>query len=154
MKKFIRDNKGIKVSRELIYLSNRLDRLIDLLSQKYKRMPTINELGIETGIEEWKIIEAIGIRNCIRSIDEPMNSEGKELTLEDIIPTNDSFESDVEFKEALDSLDEDERIIAMDRFIYDKSQSEVADTIGYSQAKVSRKEQKIIAKIKDYYKAS
>lgn len=154
MKRFIRENKGIKVSREITYLSSRLDKLTELLYQKYKRMPTVEELSLETGIDSWKIVEAIGIRNCIRSIDEPINDEGKIITLEDVIPTNDSFESDTEVQEALDSLEDDEKIIAIDRFIYDKSQSEVANEMGYSQAKVSRKEQKIIAKIKDYYKAS
>lgn len=154
MKKFIRENKGIKVSREIVYLSNRIDKLIELLTQKFKRMPTAHELSVETGIEEWKIVEAIGIRNCIKSIDEPINSDGKELTLVDVVSSNSSFESDVELSEALETLDEDEKIIAMDRFIYDKSQCEVAKTIGYSQAKVSRKEQKIITKIKEYYKTS
>ncbi len=154
MKKFIRENKGIKVSREVIYLSNRLDRLIELLSQKYKRMPTTRELSEETGIEEWKIVEAIGIRNCIRSIDEPIKNAEKEMTLEDVIPTTDSIEDKIELKEAVESLDDDEREILIDRFIYDKSQTEVAEMIGYSQAKISRKEQKIITKIKDYYKAS
>lgn len=154
MKQFIRENKGIKISRELIYLSNRIDKLVELLTQKFKRMPTTSELSMETGIDEWKIIEAIGIRNCVRSIDEPINNDGKELTLEDTLSLGNRFESDVELNEALESLNDDEKIIAMDRFIYDKSQCEVAKTIGYSQAKISRKEQKIIAKIKEYYKAS
>lgn len=154
MKKFVRENRGIKVSREISYLSSRLDRLTELLYQKYKRMPTVEELSIETGIDKWKIIEAIGIRNCIRSIDEPISSKGKDITLVDVIRSNDSFESEIEVSEALDSLEDDEKVIALDRFIYDRSQSEVANMMGYSQAKVSRKEQKIITKIKEYYKAS
>lgn len=154
MKKFIRENKGIKISREISYLSSRLDKLIEMLYQKYKRMPTTKELSDEVGLEEWKIVEAIGIRNSIRSIDEPINNDGKDITLVDVIPSRARFESNVEVEELLDSLDEDEKAIALDRFIYDKSQSEVAEMIGYSQAKVSRKEQKIITKIKNYYKAS
>ena len=154
MKRFIRENRGIKVSREIVYLSNRLDKLIELLYQKHKRMPTVEELSLETGIDSWKIVEAIGIRNCIRSIDEPINYEGKIITLEDVIPTNDSFESNVEVEDVFNSLEDDEKIIAVDRFIHDKSQTEVAKIMGYSQAKVSRKEQKIITKIKEYYRAS
>ena len=40
MKKYIRENKSIKVNREISYLSSRLEKLIELLTQKYKRIPT------------------------------------------------------------------------------------------------------------------
>lgn len=146
MKKYIRDNVGIKISREVHYLSSRLDKLIDLLSQKYKRMPTVKELSIETNIEEWKIIEALNIKNCIKSIDTPINED---LTIKDVI----AYEN-TDFSYLLEDLNEEEKEIIESRYLYGKSQSEIAKNTGYSQAKVSRIENKILTKIKEEYKAA
>lgn len=153
MRKYVRENKGVKVSREISYLSSRLDKLISLLCQKYHRMPTTDELSLETGIEEWKIIEALNLRNCVRSLDEPLSNEG-EMTVLDMIPDSSKVDSEVELEEMLDTLDESEREIINERYFNDRSQSEVSEITGYSQAKVSRKEQKILSKLRSYYKAS
>ena len=152
MKKYIRENKSIKVNREISYLSSRLDKLIELLTQKYKRIPTTKELSNETGIEEWKIVEALGIKNCIKSLDEPIKSDEKEITLLDVVSNNDNIESDIELNELLDTLNDEEKNIIKERYFNDKSQSEVAVSTGYSQAKVSRYEQKILCKLRNYYK--
>lgn len=148
MKKYLRENRSIKISRDIIYLSNRLDKLIELLTQKYKRMPTVKELCKETSIDEWKIIEAINIKNCVKSIDEPIRED---LSLEDIIPSESVTYEKSEINEMLDELDNDERQIIENRYLLDKSQSEVAKMIGYSQAKVSRIEQKVLQKLNSYY---
>lgn len=152
MKKYIRENKSIKISREIQYLSNRLDKLIELLMQKYKRMPTTKELSIETGLDEWKIVEALSIKNCIKSLDEPVKTDEKEITMLDVISDNNNFEDDIEFKELLNTLNDEERSIIENRYFNDKSQSEVALLTGYSQAKVSRKEEKILIKLRNYYR--
>lgn len=152
MKKYIRENKSVKVSREITYLSSRLDKLIELLCQKYKRIPTTEELSIETGIDEWKIIEALNIRNCVGSLDEPL-VDGKKSVI-DMIPSNSKIDDDLEFKDMLDSLDEEERSIINERYFNDRSQAELSSLTGYSQAKVSRCEQKILCKLRDYQKAS
>ena len=152
MKKYIRENKSIKISREIQYLSNRLDKLIELLMQKYKRMPTTKELSIETGLDEWKIVEALSIKNCIKSLDEPVKNDEKEITMLDVISDNNHFEDNIEFKELLNTLNDEERSIIENRYFNDKSQSEVALLTGYSQAKVSRKEEKILIKLRNYYR--
>lgn len=153
MKKYIRENNGVKVSREISYLSSRLDRLIELLCQKYKRMPTTQELSIETGIEEWKIIEALNLKNCVRSLDEPIKKDS-EVTIIDIIPDFNRVEEKMELDELLGTLNEDEKNFVKERYFNDKSQSELSKITGYSQAKVSREEQKIKSKLMSYYKAS
>ena len=150
MKKYLRENKTIKISRDIIYLSNRLDKLIELLTQKYKRIPTVKELSEETSIEEWKIIEAINIKNCVKSIDEPIDED---MTLEDVIEDN-KYKENSELEEMLNKLDLEERQIIENRYLLDKSQIEVAKMIGYSQAKVSRIEQKVLQKLNSYYNYS
>ena len=151
MKKYMIENKIIKISRDIQYLTNRLDKLIGLLSQKYKREPTTKELSIETGIEEWKIIEALNTRNCIKSLDEPINNDGKEITMLDITKNEESRIDNLEFDELINILDEDEQKFIKYRYFYDKSQMELSEIMGYSQAKVSRKEEKILEKLRKYY---
>lgn len=150
MKKYRRENRGVKISREIQYLSSRLDRLIELLSQKYNRMPTIYELSAELDIDEWKVIEALNARNAVKSLDEPLNTDGKEITVMDTICTEEIIDY-AELDELLSTLSSDERKIIEERYFLDKSQSEVAISTGYSQAKVSREESRILTKLRSYY---
>ncbi len=150
MRKYIRENNGIKVNREITYLCSRLDRLVELLCQKYKRMPTTYELSIETNLPEWKIVEALNLRNCVSSLDECFY-DGKR-SLIDTVSDNKDIDKEVEINEMLSSLDDEERVIINERYINDRSQKEVSDITGYSQAKVSRCEQKILAKLRSSYK--
>lgn len=150
MKKYIRENKSVKISREIQYLSYRLDKLIDLLSQKYKRTPTTSELSMETGIDEWKIIEALNIKGCVRSLDEPVGEDDK-MTVMDVVSVQENTVDSAEFEELMNLLNDNERKFIEERYILDKSQSEVATITGYSQAKVSRIENKIKQKLKKHY---
>lgn len=150
MKKYIRENKSVKISREIQYLSYRLDKLIDLLSQKYKRTPTTSELSMETGIDEWKIIEALNIKGCVRSLDEPVGEDDK-MTVMDVVSVQENTVDSAEFEELMNLLNDNERKFIEERYILDKSQSEVATITGYSQAKVSRIENKIKRKLKKHY---
>ena len=59
---------------------------------------------------------------------------------------------DIEFNDMLSTLSDTERKIISEKYFYDKSQSEIASNLGYSQAKVSREEKKILVKLKKYYK--
>ena len=116
-------------------------------------MPTTDELSVETGIEEWKIIEALNLRNCVKSLDEPLSTEGDKTVL-DVVADSSRIDERVELEDMLNTLNEEEKEIIKERYFNDRSQSEVADMIGYSQAKVSRCEQKILCKLRSYHKAS
>lgn len=143
MKSYIRKNRGIKISRDISYLSSRLNKLTELLTQKYRRFPTVSELSKETNIPEWKIIEALGIRNCIQSIDNELPLMGST-----------SIDGNLELEDMFSTLDSHERRIISERYFQDKSQNEVAVSMGFSQAKVSRYEKKIIKKLRNYFKTS
>ncbi len=151
MKKYIRENKSIKISRDILYLSSRLDRLIELLCQRYNRMPTTKELSIEIGVSEWKIVEALNTRNCVRSLDEPLNTDGKEITIIDVLPVTIPNDDAMEIDEMIGKLSDTERKIILTRYFCDKSQEQTAQIMGYSQAKVSREEQRILDKLRNYY---
>ena len=136
MKKYIRENNGI--------------RLIEILKNKTHRNPTTSELASILEVSEWKIVEALGIRNCIKSLDEYVNDD-ENISYIDTIKESDGID-EIEFNDMLSTLSDTERKIISEKYFYDKSQSEIASNLGYSQAKVSREEKKILVKLKNYYK--
>lgn len=151
MKHFIREDKGIKVSRELQLLSLKLEKISVLLSQTLKREPTTQELSLYLNIPEEKIIEAKLSTIPIQSIDEPLNEEGKEITLHDKIPETKNFDLDelLMLRNELEKLSEKEKTLLEYRYMKDMTQSEVAKELKMSQVQVSRKEAKVLLKLKN-----
>lgn len=149
--KYVRENKGIKISRNLTKLYYKIDKIILLLSQEYMREPTISEVANTLSVDEEIIADAMLSRNTIGSIDEPIIGAEKDLSLHEIIaaPEEDSNEK-ILLKEALEHLTAEEYQLIYNRYMYNYTQSEIADMIGMSQVQVSRKEQKAKQKIKSY----
>ena len=86
MKKLIREDKTIKVSRDLQKISSKIEKVKIMLSQKLMREPSIQELSKELNISEYIIAEALNSNYQVKSIDEPIRKDSKEITLNDIIP--------------------------------------------------------------------
>lgn len=149
MKKLVREDKGIKISRNITKLNYQIEKAKTILSQKLCREPNISELSEFLEIEEYEIIEALKTINIMQSIDEPINDEGKEVTLHDVVSDNSmDLNTLIAFKEELNNLTPFERELINRRYIDDLSQSEVANILGLTQVKVSREEARIKKKIK------
>lgn len=149
MRKLIRQDKGIKISKDISRLHLKIEKANILLAQKLMRYPTTNELANFLDIPEDKIIECVKTNNLLQSIDEPIVTDGKELTLHDTIgDRRQDIDSLISLKEQLKNLSKEERILIEGRYLYDLTQSEMAEKLGISQVQVSRKEQKIKQKIK------
>lgn len=149
MKKLVREDKGIKISRNITKLNYQIEKAKIILTQKLCREPNISELSSFLEVEEYEIIEALKTINIMQSIDEPINNEGKEVTLHDVISDNNmDLNTLVALKEELNNLTPFERELINKRYMEDLSQSEVANILGLTQVKVSREEAKIKKKIK------
>lgn len=149
MKKLVREDKGIKISRNITKLNYQIEKAKIILTQKLCREPNISELSSFLEVEEYEIVEALKTINVMQSIDEPINSEGKEVTLHDIVSDNSmDLNTLIALKEELNNLTPFEREIINKRYMDDLSQSEVANILGLTQVKVSREEAKIKKKIK------
>lgn len=150
MRKLVRTDKGIKISREITKLNLKIEKLNILWQQKYMRLPTTQELSEELGVEESFVIESMNAINLLQSIDEPIYSDGKEVSLHDCIssPRKD-IDTLLALKEELSHLTEEERKIIEGRFVYNFTQNEMAEQLGMTQVQVSRKEKKIKQKIKE-----
>lgn len=149
MKKFVREDKGIKISKDISRLNSKIEKATIILSQKLMREPTIEELANFLDIPIYDLVEAINSTNSIMSIDEVINSDGKEVTLYDIIRDKQiDIDSLISLKSAINSLTEFEKDLINKRYFEDKTQKEVASSLGISQVQVSRKEQKVLTKLK------
>jgi RNA polymerase sporulation-specific sigma factor len=151
IKRFIREDRMIKVSRDIIYLCSRIERARDLLAQKLKREATISELSLFLEISEDKIITALEYNNSIQSIDEPINDEGRELTIQDIIYEKENYDKNdlIWLKDELSKLTPVEKEIINMRYFEGMTQSETATILGLSQVNVSRTESRLLLSLRN-----
>lgn len=152
MRKLIREDKSYKVSREITKLNLKIEKAYILLSQKIMREPTSFELASYLEIDEELVNQAILSSYGVKSIDEPLNQEGKEVTLNDIIPNQNELDIDmlIALKDSLEQLNDEERFLIEKRYFHDLTQSETAKLLGINQVQVSRNEKKVLTKLRKY----
>ena len=148
MRKLVREDKGLKISREITKLNLKIEKAYVLLSQKLMKEPSIEEIARFLEIPEFYVSEAILSLNKIKSIDEPVSSEGREFTLQDVIGESKNVDDLIMLKQLLQDLNTEEKTIIENRYMKDYTQSETSKIVGMSQVQVSRKEQKVLQKLK------
>lgn len=151
MKKLIREDKSIKISRSIQMLNLKIEKANILLTQRLMREPSIRELSDFLEIPEEMINEALNSTRPIYSIDEPFNTEGKEVTLQDTVGKVDLMDLDslILLREELEKLSPFEKKIIQNRYMSDLTQQQTAEQLGISQVQVSRNEQKVLTKLKN-----
>ncbi len=151
MKKFVREDKGIKISRDITKLNLQIEKASILLTQKLMRQPTIKEISNYLEIDEYFIAEAMQSTNVLQSLDEPINNDGKQITLYDSVSEQRTNNLDdlIALRNELSLLPELERELIEQRYMCDMTQTETAQILGMTQVQVSRKEKKVLMKLKD-----
>ena len=151
MRKYVREDKGIKISRDITKLNLKIEKASILLAQKLMREPSIQEISDFLEIPSELISESLQATNVIQSIDEPINVSGKEMTLHDTISDNSKIDINtlIALKQELEHLTPFERDLIENRYLKDLTQTETADILGMSQVQVSRKETKVLTKLRD-----
>lgn len=144
MKKFIRENKNIKLSKDMIRLSLKIENAKNVLAQEIMRIPTISELALFLELDEDIIISAFISYECI-SLD--WENEGGNL-YEVISDTENDYTDFIMLKDEIDKLPEPERTIIIKRYLEDNTQMEVAKHLNTNQVFVSRCENKALKLIK------
>lgn len=150
MKGYQRKIKGLKISRNILYLCSRVERARELICQSLKRNPTTLELATYLEIEEKKVVEALGVNLFIKSIDETLNNEGKELTLKDTLFKEEviDYNTLIWLRDELKSLPAQEKRLLELRYLEDKTQQQTADILGINQVQVSRYERNALTKLR------
>ena len=149
--KYIRENKIIKIGKDSIKLNSLINKTKDFLEQKYSRNVTTDEIANFLEIDVQKINETVLANEYVKSLEYTLNEEGKELNIYDIYGYNEKeYNADIiDLKNEIEKLDEFERKIINLRYYQDKTQQETSKELGMSQVQVSRKENKILIKLRD-----
>jgi len=146
---FINNNKTIRVSREYQRLYKKILEARTLLTQKLMKEPTNYEISLFLEIDEAIINDVMRYQEKVKSLDEVVIDEGKQVTLLDQIPAHNIDDSYISLKEVLSTLTSEELELINLRYFKDLTQSEIAEIQGTNQVKVSRNEQKILKKLKN-----
>jgi len=144
MRKLVREDKGIKISKNITRLKTSIEKATNYLSQKYLRKPTNKEIANLLEITEFEVEQALKTINILQSTDQAIVKDGKELNLYDITPTKQlDIETLVSLKEALNSLDDDSKKLLMYSTNSDMTQQEIAEKFNTNQVQISRQLTKI-----------
>lgn len=145
IRRHLRDNNSIRVSRSLRDIAYKALQAKEVLVAKNNREPTIDEVAKEVGIPKEEIANALDAIQDPVSLYEPIYNDGADsLFLMDQIGDekniDENWVEDIAISEGLKKLNDREQMIIRKRFFDGKTQMEVADEIGISQAQVSRLE--------------
>lgn len=153
IKRFLRDDGMVKVSRSIKENGWKIKRAADRLSQELDREPSIEELAAATEIAVEDIVIALEANSEVESINKPVCfADGKEISLEEKIQEKSNWNEHLLDRMLVEQLmmflnDKDRQLIHM-RYYEDKTQREVAERLGISQVQVSRMEKKILQELR------
>ncbi len=152
IRRYIRDNSSIRVSRSLKDLAYKSNKTKEELSLTLGRSPTIIEIANYLGVSEYEVCDALKARKDPISIFEPIyNDGGDTIYLYDQIEDrkdNIELELKLSLNDAINKLEEREKYILDQRFVIGKTQVELSEELGISQAQISRIEKKAIDTLK------
>ncbi len=152
IKRFMRDDGAIKVSRALKTLNLQINKYINEFMGQFQDKPSIEHLAKHFNVDEQEIVLAMDSARMPVSLYTPIEEDGDNLSIIDRIEgETDESETMIEnlaLKDIVKRLDERDRKIIMLRYYFDKTQSEIAKELNISQVQVSRLENKILNNLK------
>ncbi|MBE6022696.1 MAG: RNA polymerase sporulation sigma factor SigG [Cellulosilyticum sp.] len=155
IRRYLRDNNAIRVSRSLRDTAYKALQTKEQLTKKNAKEPSIQEIANELGIKKEDIVFALDAIQDPISLFEPVyHDESDTLYIMDQVSDDknqdDIWLENIALKEAMKRINEREKQILMLRFFAGKTQMEVANEIGISQAQVSRLEKTALNHMKKY----
>ena len=155
VRRYLRDNNSIRVSRSLRDTAYKAIYAKEGYMKKYLKEPTVQEISEEIGISKEDIVFALDAIQMPMSLHEPVYNEGGDtLYVMDQVSDRKNKEKnwveELSLEAAMERLNERERYIIKLRFFEGKTQMEVAEEIGISQAQVSRLEKNALKIMRQY----
>lgn len=158
IKKYFRDKQwSLKVPRRLKEISSKVQEVKDHLTTKLGRAPTLEEISEATGFSHEQIMQAMESAKAygtfsLDSANNGLADDGEENLLEKYVGFEEVGYERIEVNEiittVLENLSDTYRYIFKERFIFNKSQAEIAQALGVSQMTISRAERAIVEKFK------
>lgn len=167
IRRFLREDGPIKVSRTIRENAIKLLKARELLSRQSDHEPRLEELAMEAGLTKEEALLALEADHAIESLDAEREAEdgsmqplgeriayhegGEGITAGMRIngdPEKDKVLDHLIFRQMWDGLSKEEQRLLWLRYYRDKTQMQVSETLGISQVQVSRKEKKILEKMR------
>ena len=157
IRRYLRDNNMIRVSRSIRDLAYKALQAREKLTKQNCKEPTVEQIAKEIGVEKEEIVMCLDAIQDPMSLQEPIYNDGSESIyvmdqVKDNKNTEEHWADNLGLSEAYKKLNDREKMIIGRRFFAGKTQMEVAEEIGISQAQVSRLEKSAISHIKKMYK--
>ena len=157
VKRYLRDNNSIRVSRSVRDLAYKVIQFKERYTKEHGKEPTVEEIAKELEVTKEDIAFSLDAIQDPVSLQEPVYNDGSESIyimdqVKDSKNTDELWAEKITIKGAMEKLNEKERMIINKRFFDGRTQMEVAEEIGISQAQVSRLEKTAIQHIKRLYK--
>ncbi|HAZ36535.1 MAG TPA: RNA polymerase sporulation sigma factor SigG, partial [Clostridiaceae bacterium] len=155
IRRYLRDNNSIRVSRSLRDTAYKALQVRDKLISKNNKEPTITEISQELNIPREEVVFALDAIQDPVSLFEPIYHDGGDaIFVMDQISDNKNYDENwienISIKQAMQRLNKREKLILNLRFFEGKTQMEVANEIGISQAQVSRLEKTALNHMRKY----
>lgn len=151
IKRFMRDDGAVKVSRAIKGLNLKINKFVDSYFAENGESPSILTIATHFKISEQEVVLAMDSAKMPISLYTPFE-EGDEdgLTVIDRFDSmeNENFVDKFALKDLIEKLEDRDKQIILLRYFYDKTQSEIAERLGVSQVQVSRLENKILSNLK------
>ena len=155
IRRYLRDNNSIRVSRSLRDIAYKALQAKERLMAKNSKEPNIEDIAKELGLPKEDVVFALDAVQEPISLFEPVYHDGGDAIfvmdqISDTKNTDVGWIQDIAIKEAMKKLNEREKMILTKRFFEGRTQMDVADEIGISQAQVSRLEKTALLRMKKY----
>lgn len=155
LKRYLRDNAAIRVSRSIKDIAYKAIYCKENIIKTTHREPTVVEIAKEIGVEPEDVVYALDAIQSPVSLYDPVYDQGGDTLyvmdqISDKKNKEEKWVENIALNEALKGLSERERKIIDMRFFNGKTQMEIADEIGISQAQVSRLEKNALKAMKKY----
>ncbi|MDD6212785.1 MAG: SigB/SigF/SigG family RNA polymerase sigma factor [Clostridiales bacterium] len=153
IRRFLRDDGPIKISRSLKELSWKTRQAEDRLGNRLGREPTLLELAEELGMDAEEVASVLEVSQDVESLNQPVyQSDGKEIPLMDRLEEPENEQEKLLNHMVLDDiftqLSPEEKHLVSLRYVQGKTQMQVAGELGMSQVQVSRSEKRLLQKIR------
>lgn len=156
IKRYLRDNSSLRISRSIKDLAYKALKVKEELTFKNNKEPSIGEIALVLKLSEWEIALALNSLKDTVSMFEAIYSDGGDVIyLADQLSSDEGvydLETKLSLKKALEEIRSKERYIIVQRYMMGKTQTELAEEIGISQAQISRLEKNGLTKIKKLIK--
>ena len=147
--KYVNEFRTIKVNKQNRMLYSKIIKSKCLLAQKLMKEPSNYELALFLEIDESLIDDVMLANQAVDSLDKLIGEDDKNFELYNKFGYVDNELENYQLTMELSKLNEDEKQIIMARYYENMTQKEVGDALGMYQVEVSRKEKKILKKLRD-----